>query len=204
MKQIKISNNPLFSGPSLEARSAAGIVANGPYRELQISDIDVDPNQPRRVFSEEGLAELAGSIKEHGVLCPILVKAAEGGTFRLVAGERRLRASKLAGLDKIPAIIDSSNDSEGTKLAKQLVENVQRESLSPMEKALAIGQLKEQTDWSIREIAKQLGVSKGFVQRSLEILALPEDLQAALISGASESKVLILAKVEDKVARSIL
>lgn len=199
-RNLKMSNNPLFGGPTLESRNTSG----SPYRELLIADIDVDPQQPRRVFSEDALTELAGSIQEHGVLCPILVRVAEGGTFRLIAGERRLRASKLAGLERIPAIIDSSDDSDGKKLAKQLVENVQRESLSPMERALAIGQLRDQTQWSIREISKQISVSKGFVQRSLEILALPEDLQAALISGASESKILIIAKIEDKSVRAML
>ncbi len=198
-KSVSLSNNPLFGGPSLQDRDMGG----SPYRELAISDIDVDPDQPRRLFNDDALAELATSIKEHGVLCPILVKVAEGGTFRLVAGERRFRAAKIVGLERIPAIIDSGTD-DNKILAKQLVENLQREDLSPMERAIAIGQLKDQYSWSIREIATRLGVSKSFVQRSIEILGLPEDLQSALISGASESKILLLAKVSNKEAREAL
>jgi len=199
-KKLSLRDNPLLRGPSLETRSTS----SSPYREIPLADIDIDPNQPRRVFQSEGLKELAASIKEHGILTPVLVRIGEHGTFQLVAGERRVRAAKLAGLSLIPAVVDSSGADEGTTLTKQLVENVQREDLTSMERAIAVGQLRDAYGWSIRTIAEKLGVSKGFVQRSLEILNLPDDLQAALIAGAAESKVLLLAGVEEAAKRKEL
>lgn len=199
-KKVNFEANPLLSGPSLASRSRLG----SPYRELPLNDIDVDPDQPRRVFDTEALAELAASIKEYGVLCPILVRVTNGGTYRLIAGERRLRAAKLAGLELIPAIVDSDDGDSTSTLAKQLVENVQRQDLTAMERALAVGQLRDTYSWSVREIGKRLGVSKSFVQRSIDILALPDDLQAALIAGAAESKVLLLGRVEDRETRKEL
>lgn len=199
-KTIKFNVNPLFGGPSLEARTRSG----NPYRELRLAEIEVDPDQPRRVFDSGSLTELAESIKEYGVLCPVLVRIMSTGTSRLVAGERRLRAAKLAGLETIPAVIDASPSEDVDFLAKQLVENIQRADLTPMERSLAIGQLRDRYQWSIREIASHLSVSKGIVQRSLEILELPDDLQAALIAGASESKVLLLSKITSRESRKQL
>lgn len=198
-KKVKFDVNPLLSGPSLASRATAG----NPYRELSLSEIDLDPEQPRRVFREESIEELAQSIQEFGVLSPLLVQLTEGGTYKLVAGERRYRAAKKAGLKVVPALV-VARDSDDSTLARQLTENLQREDLSPMERALAIGQLKESFTWSIREIAKRLGISKAMVQRSLEILSLPDDLQAALIAGSSESKVLLLGVVADRAVRKQL
>ena len=192
-KSLKFETNPLFGGPSLNERSLIG----SPFRELSLAEIDVDPDQPRRVFDPQSLAQLAASIQKYGLLTPILVRPLAGGTYKVVAGERRFRAAKLAGLETIAAVVEAEEGGQGDTLAKQLVENLQREELSPMERALAVGQLKERYNWSIREIAANIGISKSLVQRSLEILELPEDLQSALVAGASESKVLLLAKVKD-------
>jgi ParB family chromosome partitioning protein len=192
-KALKFEINPLLSGPSLDVRTRSG----SPYRILPINDIDVDPDQPRRSFDAESIAELASSIEAHGLLCPILVRATEGGTFRLVSGERRLRACRALGLDTIPAILDTQDGEQSDILAKQLVENIQRSDLNPMERALAVGQLKERFNLSVREIGVKLGLSKSSVQRSMDLLNLPDDLQAALISGAPETKVIQLAKVAD-------
>ena len=196
-KKILLSNNPLFSGPKLEDRQRFG--SNSPYKEVPLTDIDPDPNQPRVEFDQDKLAELAESIKTYGVLSPILVRKSENSQrFIVVAGERRYRASKLAGLKTIPVLLDQSDDkSKERTLAMQLVENLQRADLSPLEKAQAIGLLKDNYKLSIRDIAEKLGMSKSSVQRSLDILDLPEDLQKALKDGASESKVLLLAKIDD-------
>lgn len=199
-KSIKFAFNPLLSGPSIKDRSYAG----SPYRLLSITEIDLDPDQPRRVFNEEALAELSESIKLFGILNPILVRQTEVGTYRIVAGERRFRAAKLAGIDLVPAILDQREENDSEKLALQLVENIQRQDLSSMERAIAIGQLKEQHAISVREIARLLGISKSMVQRSLEVLQLPDDLQAALIAGISESKVLMLAGISDRSQRESL
>ena len=192
-KNLKFDINPLLSGPSLEARTRSG----SPYRLLPLSEIDGDPEQPRRAIDTEALAELAASIKEYGLLSPILVRVTAGGTYRVVAGERRLRACRLLGLDTIPAIIDSDDSDDRVTLAKQLVENLQRQDLSPLERAQAMVQLRDRHSWSVREIARRLGASKSLVQRSLDLLSLPDDLQAALLKGASETKVALLARVTD-------
>lgn len=199
-KNLKFGINPLLSGPSLEARAKTG----SPYRVIPLSEVDVDPDQPRRAFDAEALSELAASIKEYGVLNPILVRITAGGTYRVIAGERRLRACRLLGLDTIPAIVDVEDNEEKSTLAKQLVENIQRQDLTPFERATAVGQLRDRYSWSIREIAKKLGTSKSLVQRSLELLELPDDLQAALLNGASETKVLLLARVADREMRKEL
>ncbi len=193
-KVVKFESNPLLSGPTLETRSRFG----SPFRYIPIADIDVDPDQPRRVFDNETLAELATSISEFGLLCPILVRTASGGTFRLISGERRLRACKVLGMETIPAIVDADEDEGAQTLSKQLVENLQREDLSPLDRAAAIGQLRDRFSLSVRDIASKLGLSKSLVQRSLEILALPDDLQAALLAGAQETKILALVRLADR------
>lgn len=197
-KKLKFNSNPLLSGPSFVSRAKSG----SPYRELNIEDIDIDPDQPRRLFNPEKLGELSDSIKQYGVMSPILVRVSNGGTYRLISGERRLRAAKLAGLKSIPVVVDQGPEEDETNLPKQLVENLQREDLTIMERAIAVGQLRDSHKWSIREIAQKLGVSKGFVQRSLEVLDLPDDLQAALISGAAETKILVLARIGDRDLRA--
>lgn len=194
-KKLVFANNPLLSGPKLTERDGAGI----PYREIALSSIERDANQPRVHFDDEKLAELSESIKTYGVLTPILVRAGKKvGTYVVVAGERRFRAARMAGLTSIPAMIDSEQDETGERtLAIQLVENIQRAELTPLERAHAIGALKESFDLSVRDVAGRLGISKSMVQRSLDILDLPADLLNALRQGASESKILTLAKIDD-------
>lgn len=197
-RRLILANNPLLGGPKLEERGA-GI----PYREISIDLIDADPKQPRTFFDEEKLQELADSIRAYGVLSPILVRKGTEGRFTIVAGERRLRAAKIASLETIPAMIDSSSDTGGERtLAVQLVENLQRADLTPLERAQAIGALRDTFNLSIREVSEKLGMSKSAVQRSLDILTLPDDLLSALKEGAAESKILLLAKIEDPDIRS--
>lgn len=198
-KPLQFQINPLLSGPTLEARNKSG----SPYRELDLAEIDVDPEQPRTEFDPGKLAELAASIKEHGLINPILVRVLPGGSYRVVAGERRYRACKLLGLPKIPAIIDQDEE-RGEFLSKQLVENLQRADLTPVERSEAIFKLKEQYGLSVRELAERLGISKSAVQRALEIRDLPADLIQALRAGAPESKVLLIAQIEDPRVRAQL
>ncbi len=199
-RKLVLANNPLLSGPRLEDRERTGI----PYRELSLSLIDRDPNQPRVNFDEERLNELCESIKTYGVLSPILVRPGKTpGRYHLIAGERRFRAATKAGLETIPALIDQDSDTSGQRtLAMQLVENLQRADLSSLERAHAIGALKDTYNLSVREVAERLGVSKSMVQRSLEILELPDDLLNALREGAAESKILLLAKIENEEIRA--
>ena len=163
-----------------------------PYTILMLIQIN-----PEDLLIQSQSLNLASSIEAYGLLCPILVKLNAGGTYKLVSGERRLRACKALGLETIPVILDAEDGDVSVTLAKQLVENIQRTDLSSMEKAFAIGQMRDRFSLSIREIASQLGISKSSAQRSLDLLELPDDLQAALIDGASESKILALSKVKD-------
>lgn len=199
-RSFSFANNPLMGGPALEERARGGI----PYREIPLSAIEPDPHQPRQTFDEDKLKELADSIKLYGVLSPILVKAGQlPGRYTLISGERRFRAAHLAGLSSIPAIVNQGEEADGRTLAIQLVENLQRDDLSSIERAHAIGALRDAHNLSIRDIAEKLSISKSAVQRSLEILQLPHDLLNALKQGAAESKVLLLAKIEDESVRAV-
>lgn len=198
-RNFSFANNPLTAGPALDERAKGGI----PYREIPLSAIETDPHQPRQNFDEDKLNELAESIKLYGVLSPILVRSGQlPGRYTLISGERRFRAAHLAGLSSIPAMVNQGDDIEGRNLAIQLVENLQRDDLSPIERAHAIGALRDAHSLSIRDIAEKLSISKSAVQRSLDILQLPHDLLNALKAGASESKVLLLAKIDDEALRA--
>jgi ParB family chromosome partitioning protein len=199
-KPLVLANNPLFSGPKLQDRERVGI----PYREIELALIDRDPNQPRVNFDEEKLNELADSIKMYGILSPLLVRPSKtAGRYTLIAGERRFRAANKIGVKSVPALVDQGQETTGERtLAMQLVENLQRADLSPLERAHAIGALKDSFNLSVRDVAERLGISKSMVQRSLEILDLPDDLLNALREGASESKILLLAKIEDEEIRA--
>jgi ParB family transcriptional regulator, chromosome partitioning protein len=201
-RRILLANNPLLSGPTLKDRERAGVVS--PYRELLLSDITPDPSQPRRDFDQDKLRELSESIEMYGIMNPITVRVdTKSGKYIIIAGERRFRAAQMAGLTYVPAVIKNLNTDEDVDiLALQLVENLQRDDLKPIDRATAIAAFRDAYNLSIREIAHKLKISKSLVQRSLELLNLPQDLQEALISGASESKILLLAQIEDSELRA--
>jgi ParB family chromosome partitioning protein len=211
-RKLILANNPLLSGPALRDRDtpASGSVNPSqsagatPFREIRVDLIDADSNQPRVEFNQERLEELASSILKYGVLSPILVRPSKvAGRYTVVAGERRLRAARSIGLVSIPAVVDRSLETDQEKtLSIQLVENLQRADLAPLERAQAIGILRDSFSLSIREISDRLGISKSAVQRCLELLELPADLVSALQQGASESKVLLLAKIENEEIRA--
>ncbi len=147
-------------------------------KELKLSEIVRDENQPRREFDAGALEALAASIKEHGVLQPIVVTREEG-KYKIVAGERRWRASKIAGLDKIPAIIrtlDSQN-----RLELSIIENAQREDLNAIELATAYAKLKTQFNLTAEDIAAKVGKSESSVQNTLRLLNLPDDVKKTMV-----------------------
>jgi ParB family chromosome partitioning protein len=202
-RPLTLTKNPLLSGPTLTERNAPGAVL--PYKELLLEQIEADPNQPRQVFDPERLKELASSIKAYGILSPILVRyQPRSQRYRIVAGERRYRAATMLGLKTVPVLVqDLAEEGQSEKtLSLQLVENLQRDDLTPLERAHAIGALKDTFNLSIREIGEKLGISKSSVQRSIDILALPADLLNALKEGAAESKVLLLSRIEDEEIRA--
>ena len=152
--------------------------------EIDIEKISRDEGQPRKNFSEESLAELANSIKEHGIIQPLVV-IEEGGKYIIVAGERRWRAAKMAGLSKLPAIVrtlDSQN-----RLELSIIENAQREDLNLIELATAYAKLKNQFNMSVSEIAERVGKSESAVINTMRLLNLPEDAKKAMVEhGLSE------------------
>ena len=147
-------------------------------KQLKLTDIVHDEDQPRREFSEEAIEALAASIKEHGVLQPIVVTR-EDGKYKIVAGERRWRAAKLAGLDKIPAIIrtlDSQN-----RLELSIIENAQREDLNAIELATAYAKLRDQFNLTTEEIAVKVGKSEPSIQSTIRLLNLPDEAKKIMI-----------------------
>lgn len=145
---------------------------------VDINLVRGNPNQPRKEFEPSALAELSDSIREKGIIQPILVEKEEDGGYQIVAGERRFRAAKLAGLTEVPVIVRSFTDEDRMEIA--LIENVQREDLSPMEEARAYRHLMESFNLSQEEVAKKVGKQRSTVANSLRLLKLPEDMQAAL------------------------
>ena len=150
-------------------------------RMIKIGQVVVDPNQPRKQFDQESIDDLAISIKEHGVLQPIIVTPNKGG-YQIVAGERRFHASKLAGLDKIPALVRTLTDQH--KLEVSLIENLQRKDLNVMETATAYLKLRDQFNLTLDQIGKRVGSSSiSAVSNKLRLLKLPSNVQEMLADG---------------------
>jgi len=143
--------------------------AQGRFLNIPIESIDPNPDQPRKTFDEDGLRELADSISDKGVLQPLIVKAEEDDRFLLVAGERRYRAAKLAGLTKVPCVITS-----GDPLEIGIIENLQREDLNPIEEAEALKQLQKQHGYKLPELSKAVGKSKTSLSEILSLNKLPK------------------------------
>ena len=144
---------------------------------IKISLIDPKSDQPRKYFDKEALEELSESIKENGLLQPILVREyGEGGRYQIIAGERRFRASKLAGLTEIPAIVLDRDDRAVAQIA--LIENIQREDLNPLEEALAYKSLKEEYGMTQEELSEKLGKSRSAIANSMRLLDLPDPILA--------------------------
>ena len=142
--------------------------------EVDISELRPNPYQPRKVFDDEALNELADSIKEHGVFQPIIIKKSIKG-YEIIAGERRVRASKIAGLEKIPAIIRNLSDEQMMEIA--LLENLQRENLNVIEEAKAYELMLNSLSLTQEELAKKVGKSRSHITNILGLLKLPEDVQ---------------------------
>ncbi len=142
---------------------------------LRISDIQPRSNQPRKVFDEKALSELADSISTHGLIQPVVVREDNQGFYSIVAGERRWRASKLAGLTEIPVVILDIDDAKAAELA--LVENLQREDLNPIEEAMAYEALATEYKLTQEEIAQRIGKSRAAITNSLRLLGLPEEVK---------------------------
>ena len=172
-------------------------------KELKISDISPDPDQPRRHFNKEKLEELANSIRIHGVLQPIVV-IRKGSKFLIVAGERRYRASKLVGLEKIPAVVRELSDQNRLELS--LIENIQRDNLNVLEMAEAYSKLREQFNLTAKEIGERVGGrSESAVLNTLRLLKLPQIVKDYIVSGElKEGQARPLLKIDEETIKKIL
>lgn len=173
---------------------------SGQIKEIMLEDIYPNPEQPRHDFDEEKLKELADSISEHGLLQPILVKP-EGSKYHIIAGERRYRASRLAGLDRISCIVRDCTEQEMTE--KALIENIQRDDLSPVEEGLAYARLMNEYGLTQEQVAKKVGKGRPTVANLLRIIQLPSEVLELLKQehiSLGHAKVLVaLDKAEDQI-----
>lgn len=166
---------------------------------VKVKLIDIEPNkeQPRKQFDEDALNDLAESISQHGILQPLLVRPMNDGTYQLVAGERRWRASRIAGLTEVPVVIKDLTDSQVAELA--LVENLQRENLNPMETANGFKDLSDKFGYTQEEISKIIGCSRSAVANALRLLSLPDEIQTMVSDGSlSSGHAKAILGVEDK------
>ncbi len=194
--------NALISTQQLESESAQ--TKGEPIVTLKVMDVEPNSNQPRKVFEDEALTELAESIKEHGVISPIIVAPPVNGYYKIIAGERRWRASKLAGIKTIPAIIKDYDDAKLYEVA--LIENLQRQDLNPVEEAFAYRKLMDDFNLTQEKIAQRLSKSRSSIANSLRLLTLSKTALELLADGkisTGHAKVLVAvdSKLQSKLAK---
>jgi len=170
---------------------------------VKLHEIEPNRGQPRKNFDNEALAELADSISEHGVMQPLLVRELPTGGYQLIAGERRWRASNMAGLSEVPVIVRDVSDKEVMELA--LIENLQREDLNPLEEAKGYQQLMDSYDLTQEEVSKRVGKSRPSVANALRLLSLPESVQQMVFENrlsAGHAKALLGFKDNDELLKT--
>jgi len=172
-KSKKKSRSQTSSGPAENSKDKIW--------HIPISELVPNSEQPRKTFGHDEMEGLVMSIKEHGILQPLTVTEKEDGGYELIAGERRLRASQIAGLSTVPALVRSATQQNKLELA--LIENIQRENLNPIEEAFSYKRLHEEFSLSHDEIAQKVGKSRPVVSNAIRLLDLPEEIQKALIDG---------------------
>ena len=176
-------------------------------KQIPLVQIGANPDQPRKTFRDAELNDLAASIKEKGVLQPILLRAVAGQpyNYEIVAGERRFRASKLAGLTEIPAVVKKLDDNNAMEIA--LIENVQRENLDPVEEAAAYKNLIEKCNYEMDDVSRLIGKSASYIRNSMRILELPESVRLMVSNGelsASHARTIAVAENPEKLAQEIV
>lgn len=204
---LGLKRRALGRGLGALIREAPSGNAPSPERRVPIADIRPNPRQPRRYFAEDRIAELAESIRHQGILQPLVVRKVDEG-YELIIGERRFRAAQRAGLDRVPVVVREVSDAES--LAMALVENIQREELTPIEEALAYRQLMEEFRLTQEEVANRVGKSRPVVTNLLRILNLPDEIKEEVdrggISVGHARALLVLDTPEQQreVARTVL
>ncbi|MCG9894218.1 MAG: ParB/RepB/Spo0J family partition protein [Fimbriimonadaceae bacterium] len=167
-------------GKGLSQLLGEGAEASG-IRTVPVSSIVPNPRQPRRTFDEAALAELQESIRTHGIIQPLVVRTIGEDRYELIAGERRLRASKLAGLESVPVVIRPESAQASLEIA--IIENVQREDISPMEAAFAYRALMDEFNLTQEQVAQKVGKSRASIANTIRLLGLPAVIQAAIAEG---------------------
>ncbi|MBR4507459.1 MAG: ParB/RepB/Spo0J family partition protein [Alphaproteobacteria bacterium] len=176
-------------------------------KQIPLAQIGANPDQPRKTFRDAELNDLAASIKEKGVLQPILLRAVQNQpyNYEIVAGERRFRASKMAGLTEIPAVVKKLDDHNAMEIA--LIENVQRENLDPVEEGAAYKNLIEKCNYDMADVSRLIGKSTSYIRNSMRILDLPESVRKMVADGeisASHARTIAVADNPIKLAREIV
>lgn len=197
-----VADTPVVSAPIVRSMSPAPVaeepspvVSSDGYAVISVDQVVPNPRQPRTRFDPEELESLADSIRQYGLLQPIVVTRLEDGGYELVSGERRLRAAKIAGLERIPAVVRSSHDQEKLELA--LIENIQRSDLDPIERAQSYQVLITEFALTQEQAAKRLGIARSIIANTLRYLELPLKAQDALREGKiTEGHAKILASLE--------
>lgn len=177
--------------------------SNNGITKIKLSLIEPNKNQPRKTFDEEKIEILSNSIKENGLIQPIIITPSKNGMYKIVAGERRWRASKKAGLKEIPAVVRDYSDEEVAEIA--LIENLQREDLNPIEEALGYKTLLEEFNLTQELISKRIGKSRSAVANSMRLLSLEKQIQKLLVSGdISSGHARAILSIEDNELRLAL
>ena len=176
-------------------------------KQIPLAQIGANPDQPRKTFREAELNDLAASIKEKGVLQPILLRAVQNRpyNYEIVAGERRFRASKMAGLSEIPAVVKKLDDNNAMEIA--LIENVQRENLDPMEEAAAYKNLIDKCNYDMADVSRLIGKSASYIRNSMRLMDLPESVRNMVSNGtisASHARTIAVAADPEKMANEII
>jgi ParB family chromosome partitioning protein len=195
----------LLQNIDADLKSTAGSLKNemaervNTSMRIPLDQIEINPKQPRRDFDEVALSELASSIKMHDIIQPLTVTKLSSGKYRIIAGERRFRASKIAGLKDVPVYVRQTKDSQLLELA--LLENLQRENLNAMEISLSYKRLMEELDYTQEQLAERMGKERSTVTNYIRLLKLPPDIQVAVRNGTlsmGHARALINVDVIDK------
>ena len=195
--------NNFFSANAFASRNLDEAAANSAIIDALASEIQSNRHQPRKFFAEKPLQELAASIKEHGILQPLVVVRAPAGGYEWIAGERRLRAAKIAGLTKVPVIVREASDLAKLELA--LIENIQRSDLNLIESAEAYQKLNDEFGLTHEAIAKRMGKSRPVISNTIRLLSLPAEIQQAIALGRlTEGHAKVLMEIKDEAKRLVM
>ena len=196
-KTVPYGQNPYQGSNDINTEKTEVVLDDERILKISPSKIDFNPYQPRTFFSDSALNDLAQSIKQHGILQPLIATRKSDGRYELIAGERRLRSSKLINLERVPVIVREETGQK--KLEFALIENLQREDLNPMETARAYSRLVAEFDITQEEVAKKVGKARSSVANSLRLLSLPQEAQNALSGGSiTEAHAKQLLALEDE------